>query len=32
LFEVVLGVADQQTYSLLNPFLALLIESSGKRR
>jgi transcriptional regulator with XRE-family HTH domain len=32
LFEDVLGVADQQTFALLNPFLGLLIESSSKRR
>lgn len=31
LFEELLELADQQTFSLLNPFLALLVESSGKR-
>lgn len=31
LFEGVLGVADQQTFALLNPFLALLVETAGKR-
>ena len=31
LFEALLKIADQQTFALLNPFLALLVESSGKR-
>jgi transcriptional regulator with XRE-family HTH domain len=31
LFEGLLKVADPQTFALLNPFLALLVESSGKR-
>jgi transcriptional regulator with XRE-family HTH domain len=31
LFESLLKIADQQTFAMLNPFLALLVESSGKR-
>jgi transcriptional regulator with XRE-family HTH domain len=31
LFEALMKVADPQTFALLNPFLALLVESSGKR-
>jgi transcriptional regulator with XRE-family HTH domain len=31
LFEELLELADQQTFSLLNPLLALLVEASGKR-
>jgi hypothetical protein len=31
LFETLLKKADPQTFALLNPFLALLVESSGKR-
>lgn len=31
LFENLLKIADQQTFAMLNPFLALLVESSGKR-
>jgi hypothetical protein len=31
LFESLLEVADPQTFALLNPFLALLVASSGKR-
>lgn len=31
LFENLLKIADQQTFAMLNPFLALLMESSGKR-
>jgi transcriptional regulator with XRE-family HTH domain len=31
LFEAVMAAADAQTFALLNPFLALLAESSGKR-
>jgi len=31
LFENLLKTADAQTFALLNPFLALLAESSGKR-
>jgi transcriptional regulator with XRE-family HTH domain len=31
LFDALLKSADQQTFALLNPFLALLVESSGKR-
>lgn len=31
LFESLLGSADPQTFALLNPFLALLAESAGKR-
>jgi transcriptional regulator with XRE-family HTH domain len=31
LFDSLLKVADQQTFALLNPLLALLVESSGKR-
>jgi transcriptional regulator with XRE-family HTH domain len=31
LFDTLLKKADQQTFALLNPFLALLVESSGKR-
>lgn len=31
LFSVLLKTADSQTFALLNPFLALLVESSGKR-
>jgi transcriptional regulator with XRE-family HTH domain len=31
LFETLLKTANPQTYALLNPFLALLVESAGKR-
>jgi transcriptional regulator with XRE-family HTH domain len=31
LFDALMGIADQQTFALLNPLLALLVESSGKR-
>jgi transcriptional regulator with XRE-family HTH domain len=31
LFIALLKMADQQTFAMLNPFLALLVESSGKR-
>jgi transcriptional regulator with XRE-family HTH domain len=31
LFENLLKIADQQTFAVLNPFLALLLESTGKR-
>jgi transcriptional regulator with XRE-family HTH domain len=31
LFEALMKAADQQTFALLNPFLALLAESAGKR-
>ena len=31
LFEGLMKTADPQTFALLNPFLALLVESSGKR-
>jgi transcriptional regulator with XRE-family HTH domain len=31
LFENLLKMADQRTFAMLNPFLALLVESSGKR-
>jgi transcriptional regulator with XRE-family HTH domain len=31
LFESLLKKADQQTFAMLNPFLALLIEAAGKR-
>lgn len=31
LFDSLLKKADQQTFALLNPFLAMLVESSGKR-
>jgi hypothetical protein len=31
LFEALLKCADQQTFAVLNPFLALPVESSGKR-
>jgi len=31
LFDSLLKKADEQTFALLNPFLALLVESSGKR-
>lgn len=31
LFAALLKIADQQTFAMLNPFLALLVESSGKR-
>jgi len=31
LFENLLKIADQQTFAMLNPFLAMLVESSGKR-
>lgn len=31
LFATVLAAADPQTFALLNPFLAMLAESSGKR-
>jgi transcriptional regulator with XRE-family HTH domain len=31
LFTALLKTADPQTFALLNPFLALLVESAGKR-
>jgi transcriptional regulator with XRE-family HTH domain len=31
LFAALLDVADPRTFALLNPFLALLLEASGKR-
>jgi transcriptional regulator with XRE-family HTH domain len=31
LFEALMKTADDKTFALLNPFLALLVESSGKR-
>ena len=31
LFEALMRTADQQTFALLNPFLALLAESAAKR-
>jgi transcriptional regulator with XRE-family HTH domain len=31
LFAALLKTADQQTFALLNPLLALLVESAGKR-
>lgn len=31
LFQTLMKTADQQTFALLNPLLALLVESSGKR-
>jgi transcriptional regulator with XRE-family HTH domain len=31
LFASLLKTADRQTFALLNPFLALLVESAGKR-
>jgi transcriptional regulator with XRE-family HTH domain len=31
LFSNLMKVADPQTFALLNPFLAMLLESSGKR-
>lgn len=31
LFAALLRTADRQTFALLNPFLALLVESAGKR-
>jgi transcriptional regulator with XRE-family HTH domain len=31
LFDALMKSADPQTFALLNPFLALLVESSGKR-
>lgn len=31
LFDALMERADPQTFALLNPFLALLVESSGRR-
>ncbi len=31
LFDALMRVADPQTFAMLNPFLALLVESAGKR-